>query len=82
MTWYAREGEYVLFHHPSGKTHLLNEGSALLLTRVLQQPRNAQEAALELARLQGADADVEFMGYIEQLLARFDELGLVERVAS
>ena len=52
----------------------------MLLTLVLQQPRDGQEAAEELARLQGAVVDASFAEYIEQMLARFDELGLVERV--
>jgi len=50
------------------------------LTHVMRQPRDAHETAEELARLQGAVVDAPFVEYIEQLLDRFDELGLVERV--
>ena len=60
---------------------LLNEGAALLLTRILVEPREAGEAAMALAALQGAQADADFIAHIEVLLAHFDELGLVLSLA-
>ena len=70
--------EYVVYHHPSGKTHLLNEGSALLLRRVLNTPKDVASAARELAELQGGLLDERFIGHVGELIVRFDELGLVE----
>ncbi len=73
-------GEHVLYHHPSGKTHLLNEGSALLLRCVLITPKDVAAAARELAELQGGLLDERFVGHVTGLIMRFDELGLVEPV--
>lgn len=75
------EDEHVVYHHPSGKTHLLNPGSALLIREVLREPRTSAQAAEELARLQEALADARFREHVAGLLSRFAELGLVARVA-
>ena len=51
------------------------------MQQVLLEPRAPAEAADLLASLQGAIADAQFQDHIAQLLARFEELGLVERVS-
>ena len=70
-----------MFHRPSGKTHLLNAGGIILLREVLVEPLAAAEAADRLADSQGAVADDRFRQHIDALLRRFEELGLVERIA-
>lgn len=72
--------EHVVYHHPSGKTHLLNAGSALLIQEVLREARTSEQAADELARLQGALSDPRFREHVTGLLSRLAELGLVEWV--
>jgi len=47
---------------------------------VLREPRTCEQAADELARLQGALSDRRFREHVTGLLARFAELGLVERL--
>jgi PqqD family protein of HPr-rel-A system len=81
LSWFASGDEHVVYHHPSGKTHLLNAGSALLIQAVLRDPRTSEQAADELARLQDALSDPRFREHVSGLLARFAELGLVERLA-
>ena len=81
MSWAVWDDQHVVYHHPSGKTHLLNPGSALLIRSVLVKPLSPADAAVELARLQGAMADERFIEHLRQLLVRFDEWGLVERVS-
>lgn len=73
--------EYVVYHHPSGKTHLLNPASALLVRSVLREPRTPEQAADELARLQHAHSDGRLREHVAGLLSRFAELGLVDRCA-
>jgi len=52
---------HVLYHRPSGQTHFLNEGGALLLRECLLEPRDAVQAARALADLQGAEPDPQFL---------------------
>ena len=75
--WADWGDDCVLYHVPSGKTHLLNAGAMLLLRQVLVVPLTAAEAADRLAELQRASPDSRFQGHIAQLLQRFDALGLV-----
>jgi PqqD family protein of HPr-rel-A system len=79
--WADCQGDWVLFHRPSGKTHFLNAGTALLLREVLRTPLHAGAAAAELARLQGGSLDARFQSHVADLLRRLEELGLVERIA-
>jgi PqqD family protein of HPr-rel-A system len=80
LSWFVAGDEHVVYHHPSGKTHLLNAGSALLIQEVLREARASEQAADELARLQGALSDPRFREHVTGLLSRFAELGLVEWV--
>ena len=80
--WVQWGDDCVVYHHPSGKTHFLNAGAALLLREVLVEPKDSLTAADELAGAQGASADGRFREYVDQMLRRFDELGLVDRVAT
>jgi PqqD family protein of HPr-rel-A system len=79
LSWFVAGDEHVVYHHPSGKTHLLNAGSALLIQEVLREPRTSEQAADELARLQDALSDPRFREHVTGLLSRFAELGLVEQ---
>ena len=80
MSWAIWEDGAVVYHHPSGKTHLLNAGSVALLQDVLTSPLDPVAAAETLASLQGGLADDRLRGHVADLLARFDELGLVTSV--
>lgn len=78
--WAEWDGEFVAYHGPSGRTHLLNAASELLITRVLRNPRTGTESAVELAALLGVTASDEFVTGVVSLLFRLDELGLIEAV--
>jgi hypothetical protein len=47
---------------------------------VLAQPRTPEQAAEQLARLQDAQSDERLREHVAGLLARFAELGLVQRL--
>ena len=72
----------MLFHRPSGLTHLVNGATAKLLREVLTEPRFVEDAAANLAATEGANAGPEFAADVQHLLARLEALGLVERVAA
>jgi PqqD family protein of HPr-rel-A system len=79
ILWNCWGEDCVLFHRQSGKTHVANSATILLLTRVLVEPKTAERAAEELAELQEAAPGQQYAAEIAALLAHLDHLGLVER---
>lgn len=80
FAWAHWESGHVLYHRPSGQTHFLNDGTALLLQRCLLEPRDAEDAARTLAALQNARPDPQFLGHVADLLLHLEHLGLIEAV--
>ena len=78
LVWAEFDGDYVAFHRPSGKTHLLNLVSEALLTEILREPQGLDAV---VAALGGAPegGEVEYIAEIGVMLGRFEELGLVVR---
>jgi PqqD family protein of HPr-rel-A system len=70
---------YAVFDPRSGQTHFVDELMVLLCRDVLAKPRSFDSAAEELARLQGAEPDPQFMVGLAELMGRLEALGLVER---
>ena len=81
FVWAHSGSGHVLYHRPSGQTHFLNDGGALLLRECLLEPRDAVEAALRLADLQGAEPDPDFLRHVAELLSHLERVGLIESVA-
>jgi PqqD family protein of HPr-rel-A system len=79
LAWAEFGADYVVYHKPSGKTHLLNAASAALLRRVLREPKDARAAADELAAEEGAVGDAGFLAAVAAALAQLEHLGLIER---
>ena len=77
--WAEWAGDFAVHHRPSGKTHFVNDATALLLRQILAEPHDAPAAAKQLADAQGADSGPEFEQYVAGLLLRLEELGLVDR---
>ena len=78
LLWAAWDGEYIVFHRPSGKTHLLNDVSHWLLTDFLRAPRSIAEIAGAM-RVEAAVDQAALAAEINETLARFEQLGLVAR---
>jgi PqqD family protein of HPr-rel-A system len=74
------DGEYVVYHRPSGKTHFLNVPGVTLLSDILMDTSSLEKSAQSLAHSLGIEADAKFLEHVEALLLRFEELGLTERV--
>lgn len=79
LLWADWGGDHVVFHRPSGKTHLLNDVSRLLLTQVLTEPLATEEVARILLDTDGGQPDPEYLADVEGMLERYDQLGLVDR---
>ena len=76
MVWRSWDGGFVMFHRPSGVTHLLNAASAELIREVLAVPRSIDEAASHLF----GQASLDEIGALEPMLEHFEELGLIGRL--
>ena len=71
---------FVVYHRPSGKTHLLNEASHRLLTQLLIEPKDL--AAIAAAFDPGGDGPTreEYLASVAEMLRRLERYGLIERV--
>jgi PqqD family protein of HPr-rel-A system len=77
--WAEWNGVHVVHHRPSGKTHLLNLPSAMLVRTILREPKPLEAATLELAEWQSADVTPSYAAHLERTLLHLEHLGLVER---
>ena len=78
--WAKFADGYVLYHRPSGKTHVMNDASVALVTELLSEPTTLADV-IGVFRVDGADADEKVLvESMVTLLLRLEEFGLVERV--
>lgn len=73
------QGEWVVYHRPSGKTHLLNESSVRLIRDLLVQPTRASELVPAFLPATDPPPDAEIQRQFVALLERLEHLGLVRR---
>lgn len=72
-------GEFAVYHRPSGKTHFLNEAGARLIDEILTRPRTIEEAARALAGCtDGEDCDPEYVRRVAEMIARLEQIGFVD----
>jgi PqqD family protein of HPr-rel-A system len=78
--WADFEDAYVVFHHPSGRTHLLNQATRDILELLGDRALTAEDVAAEL-RVDVADVPLEdYMGRVHSVLRRLEHLGFVKSV--
>ena len=70
--------DFIVFHRPSGKTHLLNPVSESLLTDILREPIPIDAIVAALGGVPGP-SEAGYLSEIREMLYRFEELGLVVR---
>jgi PqqD family protein of HPr-rel-A system len=80
IVWVVLDGEFVVYHRPSGKTHFLNAASQLLICDILRKPRDFAGIANEFASSDTDDHPDIYLEEMRSLLNRLEALGLVERV--
>lgn len=79
ILWAQWDEDFIAFHRPSGKTHLLNAASEALLTHILVEPKSTTEVVRELSGDEDGALDEGLVAEIDQLLMHLEEIGLVER---
>lgn len=77
--WEAFGDDFVLYHRPSGKTHLLNESSHVLLTETVKESVSFA-AILESLGINTDDPDAAAkVSSLWSLLVRLEEFGLLRQ---
>lgn len=76
LLWEKWPNEAVVFNELSGKTHYLNATAVAILERLERGPCSAESLAERLY----AEAASVFLPQVEQALAEFEQLGLIELV--
>lgn len=74
----GHNGEYAVYHRPSGKTHFLNEAGLALITEILAEPRTVESAARMLAGCNDdEDCEHEFIVTVAQTMSRLAQTGFI-----
>ena len=79
IIWAVWEEQYIAYHRPSGKTHLLNASSAYLLKEVLVEPLDAESATRALSPADEEEIHDSRVKQVLSMLEHFEHLGLVAR---
>jgi PqqD family protein of HPr-rel-A system len=69
----------VIYHRPSGKTHLLNEAGYRLLTELLLEPKDLATIAAEYDPGHQMTSSGDYLQRMRQMLRRLEQFGLIER---
>ena len=73
-------GDFVAYHRPSGKTHLLNESSYRLLTVVMEDEPTFPEIVDRCVPLDSESDRGELLDHLGEMLENLEQLGLLERL--
>ena len=69
--------EYVVYHVPSGDTHLLNPIAAAVLQALQEKPHSIPELADRLEHEFHSADPGSWHAELKRLVAKFDDLGLI-----
>ena len=79
--WTRYGDAYVVYHKPSGLTHLLNEASHRLLSDILARPASLASIVAAFGHA-GNSAPEEYKASMWSTLRWLEHLGLIERVSA
>jgi PqqD family protein of HPr-rel-A system len=80
LDWVEWDGEFVVFHEPSGKTHFLNAATARLLRELLGEPQYIGQVVAALSAGQDEADQQTIRETTEEMLLRLEDLGLVQAI--
>ncbi|MEX2216151.1 MAG: HPr-rel-A system PqqD family peptide chaperone [Phycisphaeraceae bacterium] len=78
LRWRCWDGEYVVFHPPSGDTHFLNPIAGEVLRYLEHRAGGVVELSHHLSDTFELPADEDLANQVRHCLAQFRELGLIE----
>lgn len=82
LLWVHFDDGAAVYHRPSGRTHFLNAASVVLLQGLSEAPAATAEAASWLASGVAPQSGPPLLERVEKILGRYENLGLVRRLAS
>ena len=80
LIWHPLDSMTLLFHRPSGITHMLADPAPAILEVMADAPLTTAEIALRLTDAFDIDPDSETETIVQARLAELSDLGLVARV--
>lgn len=80
LKWRQWDDQILVYHCESGDTHLLNVVAGKALKFLQTCAASADEVTGHVASSLGLEADAQLQAHMQELLATFDELGLIEPV--
>lgn len=78
LAWRCWDDEYIVFHPWSGKTHYLDVTAGAVFEMLLDHAATVRDLAATLADLADTPAADGLSAVVQQVLRRFDEVGLAE----
>jgi PqqD family protein of HPr-rel-A system len=78
LAWRCWDDEYIVFHSFSGMTHYLDTTAGTVFELLLDHAATVPGLATALASLAGTPETDSLSGVVQQVLRRFDEVGLAE----
>jgi PqqD family protein of HPr-rel-A system len=78
LLWHNWEDECAIYNTASGNTHIIDLTSAHILVTLEEQPCNIPELVEKTARILRQDPDSELEDHVTQLVAKFQDLDLIE----
>ena len=75
ILWAQWDDDFIAFHRPSGRTHLFNAASEVLLTRILVESKTTTEVVRELTFDDHGAFEDGLEAEIYALLTHLEELG-------
>ena len=78
LAWRCWDDEYVVFHPWSGMTHYLDTTAGAVFEILLDHPATVRHLAAALAEQVDVHVTDSLGAVVQQVLRRFDEVGLAE----
>lgn len=78
--WADFDGDFVLYHRPSGTTHFLNPSGKQVIDALSNTPMTTADIAALFAELVADDLQASVINDVGAMLLRFEDLGLIHRV--
>lgn len=80
LIWHALDSMTLLFHRPSGITHMLADPAPQILEVMEEAPLSAPEIVARLSAIFDVESESDTENIVDARLAELSDLGLVARV--